>query len=148
MKTDLCLARFPLWFAQVNIKGKHGRTALYLAAEGGHIFIVKLLLQHPDIDVNSRYSGRGVLWNNIEFTVPLSPLFTRNGPGGATALMGASRRGHSRIVELLLQHPRCEADTSDKDGNTAVHHARCGNHLTSPRMRPYPTLPPPPGRPV
>ena len=27
----------------------------------------------------------------------------RNGPGGATALMGASRRGHSRIVELLLQ---------------------------------------------
>ena len=71
---------------QVNIKGKHGRTALYLAAEGnklchsvdvcpdklspiainvpeylymffagGHIFIVKLLLQHPDIDVNSRY---------------------------------------------------------------------------------------------
>jgi len=86
---------------RVNIKGKHGRTALYLAAEGGHIFIVKLLLQHPDIDVNSR-----------------------NGPGGATALMGASRRGHSRIVELLLQHPRCEADTSDKDGNTAVHHAR------------------------
>ena len=28
---------------------------------------------------------------------------SRNGPGGATALMGASRRGHSRIVELLLQ---------------------------------------------
>jgi len=54
---------------RVNIKGKHGRTALYLAAEGGHIFIVKLLLQHPDIDVNSR-----------------------NGPGGATALMGASRQ--------------------------------------------------------
>lgn len=86
---------------RVNIKGKHGRTALYLAAEGGHIFIVKLLLQHPDIDVNSR-----------------------NGPGGATALMGASRRGHSRIVELLLQHPRCEVDLNDKDGNTAAHHAR------------------------
>jgi len=86
---------------RVNIKGKHGRTALYLAAEGGHIFIVKLLLQHPDIDVNSR-----------------------NGPGGATALMGASRRGHSRIVELLLQHPRCEVNAHDKDGNTASQHAR------------------------
>jgi len=86
---------------RVNIKGKHGRTPLYLAAEGGHIYIVKLLLQHPDIDVNSR-----------------------NGPGGATALMGASRRGHSRIVELILQHPRCEVDANDKDGNTALHHAR------------------------
>lgn len=86
---------------RVNIKGKHGRTAMYLAAEGGHIFIVKLLLQHPDIDVNSR-----------------------NGPRGATALMAASRRGHSRIVELLLQHPRCEIDANDKDGNTAIAHAR------------------------
>lgn len=86
---------------RVNIKGKHGRTALYLAAEGGYVYVVKLLLQHPDIDVNSR-----------------------NGPGRATALMIASRRGHSRVVEILLQHPRCEVEAGDKDGCTAAHHAR------------------------
>jgi len=86
---------------QVNIKGKHGRTPLYLAAEEGHVYIVKCLLQHPDIDLNSK-----------------------NAPGGATALMGASRRGHSRIVELLLQHPRCDPDLLDRDGNSALHHAR------------------------
>ena len=38
----------------VNIKGKHGRTPLYIAAEGGHVFIVKCLLSHTSIDVNSR----------------------------------------------------------------------------------------------
>lgn len=86
---------------RVNIKGKHGRTPLYLAAEEGHVYIVKCLLQHPDIDLN-----------------------IKNSPGGATALMGASRRGHSRIVELLLQHPQCDPDLVDREGNTALHHAR------------------------
>ena len=38
----------------VNIKGKHGRTPLYIAAEGGNVFIVKCLLSHTNIDVNSR----------------------------------------------------------------------------------------------
>ena len=40
---------------QVNIKGKHGRTPLYIAAEGGHVFIVKCLLAHPNIEVNCRW---------------------------------------------------------------------------------------------
>lgn len=62
---------------------------------------MKLLLRHPDIDVNSR-----------------------NSPGGATALMGAARRGHSRIVELLLRAPGCEAGLRDRDGNTALAQAR------------------------
>jgi len=86
---------------KVNIKGKHGRTPLYIAAEGGHVFIVKCLLRHPSVDVNSR-----------------------NAPGGATPLMIASRRGHSRIVELLLQHGDTDADLADRDGQTALHHAR------------------------
>ena len=48
----------------------------------------------------------------------------RNAPGGATALMGASRRGHSRVVELLLQHPDTDPDILDRDGQTALQHAR------------------------
>ena len=48
----------------------------------------------------------------------------RNAPGGATALMGASRRGHSRVVELLLQHPDTDTDILDRDGQTALQHAR------------------------
>lgn len=86
---------------QVNIKGKHGRTPLYIAAEGGHVFIVKCLLAHPNIEVNCR-----------------------NAPGGATALMGASRHGHSRVVELLLQHTDTDPEVVDRDGHSALHHAR------------------------
>ena len=48
----------------------------------------------------------------------------RNAPGGATPLMIASRRGHSRVVELLLQHPDCDAELVDKDGQSAIRHAR------------------------
>ena len=57
----------------VNLVGRRGRSPLYLAADQGHVYIVKLLLKHPDIDVNAA-----------------------NAPAGATALMAASRRGHSR----------------------------------------------------
>ena len=45
--------------------------------------------------------------------------FCRNNPGCATPLMIASRRGHSRIVELLLQHPDCDPNLLDRDGNNA-----------------------------
>ena len=38
--------------------------------------------------------------------------------------MGASRRGHSRVVELLLQHPDTDTDILDRDGQTALQHAR------------------------
>ena len=48
----------------------------------------------------------------------------RNAPGNATPLMIASRRGHSRIVELLLQHPDTDTDMQDRDGQTALSHAR------------------------
>ena len=63
---------------QVNIKGKHGRTAMYLAAEGGHIFIVKLLLQHPDIDVNSRYGDRQTDLGSGQCHFPLPSLQRRH----------------------------------------------------------------------
>ena len=39
--------------------------------------------------------------NHDIFTTSI--FFSRNAPRGATALMAASRRGHSRVVELLLQ---------------------------------------------
>ena len=61
-------------------------------------------------------------------------MLFRNAPGNATALMGASRRGHSRIVELLLQVTWVQTDLfltawaflqhSECDGHTAIHQAR------------------------
>ena len=41
-------------FLNHYIKGRHGRTPLYIAAEEGHVFVVKCLLAHSTIDVNSR----------------------------------------------------------------------------------------------
>ena len=44
----------------------------------------------------------------------LTPADPRNAPGHATPLMIASRRGHSRIVELLLAHPDCDTGLVDR----------------------------------
>ena len=55
---------------------------MYLAAEGGHIFIVKLLLQHPDIDVNSRSGDRegGLVVRRRQVrAVPFPPPLSREG---------------------------------------------------------------------
>ena len=43
-----------------------------------------------------------------------TPADPRNAPGHATPLMIASRRGHSRIVELLLAHPDCDTGLVDR----------------------------------
>ena len=60
--------------------------------------------------------------------------------------MGASRRGHSRIVELLLRHPDCNPELQDRDGNTALHHARTDSvrwrlHNHTSRSRSVDTVP-------
>lgn len=50
---DLILKAEPKRPLAINMRDKNGHSALYLAAKGGHITVVQMLLQRKDIDVNS-----------------------------------------------------------------------------------------------
>lgn len=75
----------------INFRARDGRTALHMAAEGGHKYIVKRLLNTPTLNVKSVcsvYHEKGV------YCAP--PIFL------------AASEGHLRVVEMLqrqVKHP-------------------------------------------
>uniref|UniRef100_A0A8C3WPY6 Ankyrin repeat domain-containing protein 6 n=1 Tax=Catagonus wagneri TaxID=51154 RepID=A0A8C3WPY6_9CETA len=76
---------------------KHGRTALHLAANKGHLSVVQILLKAGcDLDVQD--------------------------DGDQTALHRATVVGNTEVIAALIQEG-CALDRQDKDGNTALHEA-------------------------
>jgi ankyrin repeat protein len=71
-------------------------TALMYASQEGHAEVVKMLIQHKNIDINQQNEN------------------------GKTALMLASERGHEDIVKMLLEKENIEINQGDKDGWTAL----------------------------
>ena len=94
----------------VNTCDTFGRTTLMVAAAGGYIKCVNLLIKNG-ADVNKVLTSTGPL------------LYIQ----GSTALMLASKRGHSECVDKLT---KAEADVNkqDKDGDTALMYAAEGGH--------------------
>lgn len=66
--------------ANVNVQNANGQTPLHIAAQHGHIGIVRLLLASKFIDVNIQDHR------------------------GATPLHLASENGHAMVVTLLVEH--------------------------------------------
>lgn len=112
----------------VNMERGSSNVAPYLAAEGGHEGVVKLLLERgADIDVQccfgytplhvtveGGYEGvTGVLLEN-------RADIERKGPDGNTALHLTAEKGKEGALKLLLKHG---ADTEPKNRNkrTALH---------------------------
>jgi len=97
IELTLCVAAFAGHTEQVmsllkdhpdlNINWPHshnGLTALHHASSEDHVEVVKLLLAHPDIDVNLR------------------------GKTGLTAIGVACMDGHASVAQLLLKDPRVD----------------------------------------
>ncbi|XP_004388476.1 ankyrin repeat domain-containing protein 6 isoform X1 [Trichechus manatus latirostris] len=76
---------------------KHGRTPLHLAANKGHLSVVRILLK-AGCDLNIQDDG------------------------DQTALHRATVVGNTEIISALIQEG-CALDRQDKDGNTALHEA-------------------------
>ena len=99
------------------------KTPLYMASKFGYLDIVKLLVDHPQI--------------NLNVTTPLVRLFddyddysdvTEVEWKGNCALQIASYSGHLRVVELLLQLEEIDVNEVDDQGGTALCYATARGH--------------------
>jgi ankyrin repeat protein/rubrerythrin len=95
--------------ANINARSeKHRRTPLMLAAFGGHVDTVRLLLE-KGADVNAKEAVVG------------------------TALTDASNAGRLEVVRLLLEKG-ADVNAKNKDGGTALTAASCTGHLEVVRL--------------
>jgi len=80
----------------VNITDDMGKTSLMKAASEGQVEVVKLLLTHPNMDVNKQ---------DLNYQ---------------TALMMASVNGHTEVVQLLLEYNDIDLNIRNSDGVPAI----------------------------
>ncbi|KAJ5264615.1 hypothetical protein N7505_007408 [Penicillium chrysogenum] len=120
---------------RVDVKHRHGRTALHLAVFAGRIGFVHLLLTNgsdPDLQDDSghspwdwaRHFNRSVM-EMIFSNDPMSEVFlgTQSSQDAELPLHRAVSYGsskHLEIVNLLLSDPRVNVNCTDKDGNTPL----------------------------
>jgi len=128
-----------------NAAGEYGDTPLVVACEKkSNLNIIKLLLAHPNIDVNKRVIYGGVY----------TPLYTACDQGNLAivrllmsqpgidvnmncgeddgdvdvALHAACSQGFSKIVTALLAHPSIDVNVQDTYGRTPFYMACNDNH--------------------
>ena len=130
----------------LNGEGVYGRTALQVASAKGHTNIVNLLLRQKDVNVNHQDSGGVTALMSASFyghvdTVkalleqsdldPNIPFYQAEGVRdpmsqgwyGATALHGACSKGHSGVVQVLVQDNRTNVNATANMGYTPLHTA-------------------------
>ena len=97
------------WGADPSTEDKKRSTPLHFAARRGNHEIVKVLLEHPKVNVDGKDSS------------------------GKTALHLACSEGHSKVCQLLLNYgASVEAATADK--TTPLHNAILHGHSEVARM--------------
>ena len=92
-----------------NSSDRNGTSALQLAVKYGHAEVVQVLLDSPELALNSQFQ------------------FHDDG----TPLQVAARHGNEKIVQLLINDQRVDVNITDDECNTPLHYAAKRGHNTT-----------------
>lgn len=118
----------------VNEVNELGETALFTAAEKGHIDVVKELLKYANKDTLTQKNRSGfdplhVAANQghleiVQVLLDHDPgLINTIGQSNATPLISAATRGHTAIVNELLSRDSSLVDSCKSNGKNSLHFA-------------------------
>lgn len=125
--------------AMVNELNEMGETALFIAAEKGHLDMVVELLRYTDRESLVRRNGSGfdalhvaareghqaIVQLLLNHDPTLSKTF---GLSNATPLISAATRGHLNVVNELLAHDSSLVELAKSNGKNALHFASRQGH--------------------
>ena len=112
----------------MNNKNELGQTALMAAVRMGHNSIVKILLYHPQIEINEQDSLGGsalhfAAWANNHEAARMLLLHPGMGSAnsmtnnGNTAVMRAIMRKNKEVLRELVSHSHIILDVGDLEGD-------------------------------
>ncbi|KAK7284237.1 hypothetical protein RJT34_18979 [Clitoria ternatea] len=117
-----------------------GETPLFVAAEKGHLDVVKQLLPHSTTEALSSKNCSGLSPLHIAANQghhAIVQVLLDHDPGliktlsqsNATPLISAATRGHTDVVKLLLSHDPSQLEISRSNGKNALHLAARQGHV-------------------
>ncbi|KAG6602349.1 Ankyrin repeat-containing protein ITN1 [Cucurbita argyrosperma subsp. argyrosperma] len=129
----------------VNEVNELGETALFTAAERGHIEVVKELLKYSNketlttknrsafdpLHIAASQGHHAIVKELLDHEPSLSKTI---GPSGATPLITAAARGHTAVVEELLNKDRSLLEICRSNGKNALHFAVRPGHTEIVRL--------------
>ncbi|OIW00492.1 hypothetical protein TanjilG_27605 [Lupinus angustifolius] len=127
--------------AIVNDVNELGETALFIAANKGHLDVVKELLQYASPEGISMKNDMGfdplhIAANHghlaiVQVLLDHDPglINTFSPSSNATPLISAATRGHTNVVDQLLSHDLSQLESSRSNGKNALHLAARQGHV-------------------
>ncbi|KAL4819567.1 ankyrin repeat-containing domain protein [Aspergillus spinulosporus] len=116
-----------------------GSSALDAAAHGGHVGTVKVLIEHPDVELEQYDLDNRTPFANAALTghAGVVKLLLERGAApneysrdmtGSTPLILAARAGNEDVIKVLLEHSDDPLNCTDSEGYTALVHAAKVGH--------------------
>ncbi|XP_067670056.1 serine/threonine-protein phosphatase 6 regulatory ankyrin repeat subunit A-like [Haliotis asinina] len=123
--------------ADVNTRGKNGRTPIMVAACDGNRSLLQLLLRKGADLLHVDDNGNNILHaaclggdlEMVRFVLKLAFVdINSSGTNGRTPVMLAARKGYKKIFDLLV-NTGCDLSQVSGDGDNILHHACLGGYL-------------------